>query len=84
MCLALLGSDPERFERSAAVWHARWCEQTPGVGLAESHAVLEALESLAAADPTVAARTLRSACAGTDGVEDAIDRWLAKRSLAGD
>jgi hypothetical protein len=80
MCLALVGSDPERFERAAAVWHSRWCAQTPGVGFAESRAVLEALESLAGLDPALAAEALRSACGDTEGVDEVIDRWLAKRA----
>jgi hypothetical protein len=84
MCLALLRSDPERFERAAAVWHSRWCAQTPGVGFAESRAVLDALESLAAVDPATAARALRSACHGTEGVDEVIDAWLAKPRHAAD
>ena len=82
MCLALLRSHPERFEHAAAVWHSRWCAQTPGVGFAESRAVLDALESLASVEPAEAARALRSACGDTDGIDDAIDGWLAKRDQA--
>lgn len=84
MCLALLRSDPERFEHTAAVWHSRWCAQTPGVGFAESRALLDALESLACADPETAARALRSACRDTEGVDEVIDDWLAKPRHAAD
>jgi hypothetical protein len=82
MCLALLASDPERFERAAVAWHARWCAQTTGVGFAHSRAVLDALESLACVDPAAAARALRSACRDTEGLDEVIDGWLAKRGLA--
>jgi hypothetical protein len=84
MCLALLRSDPERFEHAAAVWHSRWSALTPGVGFAESRAVLDALESLASVDPVAAARALRSACRDTEGIDEAIDAWLAKRGLTAD
>jgi hypothetical protein len=83
MCLGLLGSDPERFERAAVVWHSRWCAASPGIGFAESRAVLDALESMAD-DPGVAAPALRSACGETEGVDDVIEGWLAKRRLAAD
>jgi hypothetical protein len=82
MCLALVASDPERFERAAVVWHQRWCAQSPGIGFAESRAVLDALESLASVDPGAAAEALRSACADTEGVDEVIDGWLAKRAAA--
>jgi hypothetical protein len=80
MCLALVTSDPERFERAAVVWHRRWCAQRPDIGFAESRAVLDALESLTYVDPDAAAQALRSACADTEGVEEVIDGWLAKRA----
>jgi hypothetical protein len=70
MCLALVTSDPERFERAAVVWHRRWCAQSRGSGFAESRAVLDALESLAYGDPDAAAQALRSACADTEGVDE--------------
>jgi hypothetical protein len=82
MCLVLARSDPERFERAAVVWHRRWCAQSPGIGFAESRAVLDALEALACVDPVAAARALRSACADTEGVDEVIDAWLAKRAYA--
>ena len=84
MCLALVGSDPERFERAAVVWHSRWCMQTPGVGFAESRAVLDALESMASVDSAVAAQALRAACGATEGIDEAIDGWLARRGLSAD
>jgi hypothetical protein len=79
MCLALLVSDQERFERAAVVWHHRWCAQTPGVGFADSRATLEALESLAGVDPTAAVRALRFACGKTEGVDEVLEGWLAAR-----
>jgi hypothetical protein len=84
MCLALVESDPERFERAAIVWHSRWCALTPEVGFAESRAVLDALESMVCVDPAAAGRALRSACEDSDGLHEVIDGWLEKRDLAPD
>jgi hypothetical protein len=84
MLLALLVSDPKRFERAAVVWHSRWCTRTAEVGFAESRAVLDALESLACVDSASAARALRSACGDGEGLDEVIDEWLAKRGLAAD
>ena len=76
VCLGLLDKDPDRFERAAVVWHRRWCAERPGIGFAESRAVLSALEALSSSDPEAAAADLLSACPETDGVEEVLERWL--------
>ena len=80
VCLGLLATDPERFERAAVVWHRRWCAEQPGLGFAESRAALSALEALPGPDPEAAAAALRSACPQTDGVEEVLDAWLEGRA----
>jgi hypothetical protein len=84
MCLGLLGRDHERFEHAAVGWHSRWCAESPGTGFAESRAALDALESLAWGDRSAAVQRLRSACGETEGVEEILDGWLAKRALSAD
>jgi hypothetical protein len=79
VCLGLLATDPDCFERAAVVWHRRWCAQRPGIGFAESRAALSALEALPRSDPEAAAAALRTACPQTEGVEEALDAWLERR-----
>ena len=83
VCLRLLATDPERFERSAVVWHRRWCAEQAGIGFAESRAVLSALEALPYSDPEDAAADLLAACPETDGVKEVLDGWLERRSRHG-
>ena len=78
VCLGLLATNPERFERAAVVWHRRWCAQQPEVGFAESRAVLSALEALSCSDPVAAAADLLAACPETDGVQEVLDGWLER------
>jgi hypothetical protein len=80
VCLGLLERDTARYEAAAVAWHARWCEELPGVGFAESRAALAALEALTGPDPVAASRSLYAACEH-DGVEElahVIDAWLAR------
>jgi hypothetical protein len=83
VCLGLLATDPERFERAAVVWHRRWCAEQPGIGFAESRAALSALEALPGSDPAAAAAALRSACPRTEGVEEVLNAWLERDSRDG-
>jgi hypothetical protein len=53
--------DPDRFERAAVRWHARFALETPGVTLAESQLVLAALAGLSGpAPPSGPRRSLSS------------------------
>jgi hypothetical protein len=83
VCVGLLATDPERFERAAVVWHRRWCAQQPGIGFAESRAALSALEALSCSDPEAAAADLLAACPETEGVQEVLDGWLERRSRHG-
>jgi hypothetical protein len=56
MCLDILEEDPERFERAATSWHARWCSDIADLTLVDAHTALTALESLAGPNGTDAAR----------------------------
>ena len=80
VCLGLLATDPERFERAAVVWHRRWCAEQPGIGFAGSRAALSALEALPRSDPEAAAAELRAACPRTEGIQEVLDAWLERRS----
>jgi hypothetical protein len=80
VCLGLLATDPERFERAAVVWHRRWCEEQPEVGFAESRAVLSALEAMSYSEPEAAAADLLAACPETEGVKEVLDGWLERAS----
>jgi hypothetical protein len=79
VCLGLLATDPECFERAAVVWHRRWCAEQPGLGFAESRAVLSALEALSCSDPEAAAADLLEACPENEGVKEVLDGWLERR-----
>jgi hypothetical protein len=80
MCLGLLARDPGRYEAAAVAWHARWCQELPGVGFVESLAVLTALEGLAGADPVAASRSLCAACEhdGLRELREVIDAWVER------
>ena len=80
VCVGLLATDPERFERAAVVWHRRWCAEHPGIGFAESRAVLSALEALSCSDPEEAATDLLAACPETEGINEVLDGWLERQS----
>lgn len=80
VCLGLLATDPERFERAAVVWHRRWCAERSRLGFTESRAALSALEALSGSDPEAAAEALRSVCLETEGVGEVLDAWLERRT----
>lgn len=81
VCLGLLARDPDRFEPAAVAWHGRWCARVPGIGFAEAHAALSALEALAGSDPAAAGDALRAACRshGLDGVATVLDALPERR-----
>jgi hypothetical protein len=78
VCLGLLNHDRDCFEPAAVAWHARWCETVPGARIAESRAVLSALEALGGADPCAGARALRGLCQGhqLQDLTAVLDHWL--------
>lgn len=78
VCLGFLKHDRACFEAAAVAWHARWCETVPGARIAESRAVLSALEALAGDDPSAGARALRDRCGQHQlrGLTVVLDRWL--------
>jgi hypothetical protein len=81
-CLGFLDHDRDCFEPAAVAWHARWCEMVPGARIAESRAVLSALEALGGADPSAGARALRDLCQRhqLQGLTAVLDHWLEGRS----
>jgi hypothetical protein len=84
MCLTMLDQDPERFEREAASWHARWCSDRADLTLVDAHTALTALKSLAGPNGTDAARVLRYLCVrhGQRAVPEVLERWIAQRAHA--
>jgi hypothetical protein len=82
VCLGRLNRDPDCFEPTAVAWHARWCEKVPGARIAESRAVLSALEALGGADPSAGARALRGLCQQhqLQDLTAVLDHWLERRS----
>jgi hypothetical protein len=73
--------EPHRFARVALRWHARFCAETPGVGLEEGRLALDLLGALAAEDPRPAARALREFLAGFDRrLGEPLRNWEAERA----
>jgi hypothetical protein len=81
-CLDMLDEDPERFERPATSWHARWCSDIADLTLVDAHTALTALESLAGPNGTDAARVLRYLCSrqGQRGTSEVLERWIEHRA----
>jgi hypothetical protein len=81
-CLDMLEGDPERFERAATSWHARWCSDIADLTLVDAHTALSALESLAGLNGTDAARVLRYLCGrhGQRGTSEVLERWIEHRA----
>jgi hypothetical protein len=82
VCLGFLNHDRDCFEPAAVAWHARWCETVPGARIAESRAVLSALEALRGDDPPAGARALRGLCQEHQlhDLTAVLDHWLEGRS----
>lgn len=62
VCVAIRDAEPERFERAALRWIARYCVERPQVTLAQVRTVTEALERMASR-PEDALATLQQLCA---------------------
>jgi hypothetical protein len=78
VCAAIRHSDPERFERAALRWLARFCVERPGATLDDVRAAAWAFERMGS-DPNGALETLAqsAACQGGPGVN-----WAGRRSIA--
>src|SRR3954468_4163111 len=62
VCVAIRDAQPERFERAALRWIARYCVERPGVTLGEVRAATEAFEVMTRR-PEDALATLQRLCA---------------------
>ena len=61
VCMAIRDSEPERFERAALRWLARFCVERPRATVADVRLAADAFESMAG-DPAAALETLRRLC----------------------
>jgi hypothetical protein len=80
-CLTTLRQDPERFQRAAAGWHARWCIDLEPLTLTEAQTALTALRALDGPSSADAARVLRYLCLlhGQRETPEVLERWIAWR-----
>ena len=85
LCLALAGQHPDRYRRSAASWHARWCVEVAALSVAETHTALTLLQAIAGPRGRDAARALRYLCLvhGEDRTADVLHRWLEEHEADG-
>jgi hypothetical protein len=83
-CLSLLPDDPERFEREAVEWHARWCACLPALTLAEAQAALSSLGAFQDAGGGDGAHELRRLCVryGMPDVAEVVRREIAQAGAA--
>ena len=61
VCVLLRDQEPERFDRAAVRWIARFCLERPAAGIAEVRAAADAFARLPA-DPSAALVTLQALC----------------------
>jgi hypothetical protein len=61
VCMAIRRAEPERFERAALRWLARFCVERPGATLADLRAAAWAFERMGS-DPDGALVTLQRLC----------------------
>jgi hypothetical protein len=59
LALLIAESDPERWPRAAARWHARFVQEARGIGLDEAALALSAVRALPGSHRALAAETLR-------------------------
>lgn len=80
LCLLVRDRDPARFPRLALRWHARFCAETPKVGLEASRLVLDLLTAVAGPERERAAAALRELLASYDPwLAEPVRRWAAAR-----
>lgn len=79
ICLDLLETDPQSFERAAISWHGRFCGQVQRINIAQAGTALAALDGLRSGDRAAAAERLQmlSRRLGLDEVADTLAGWLA-------
>lgn len=80
-CLRAVDEEPERFEVTAAAWHARWCSDLATLTLTEAQTALTALQAIAGPTGADAAKVLRYLCQahGQRAAAAVLDRWIAER-----
>jgi len=78
ICLAYLQETPERFERAAVAWHARWSCAATQLTLADSLVALGAVQALAGPGSVPAADALRTLSTrhGLDEVVAVLAEWV--------
>ena len=80
LCLLVRDREPARFARVALRWHARFCAESPGIGLEEGRLVLDLLAAVGGAEPKRAGRALRELLAGYDqALAEPLRGWEALR-----
>ncbi len=81
LCLLVRDREPHRFARVALRWHARFCSETPGVGLEEARLVLDLLSALGVADARPAGWAMRELLASYDHrLAEPVRHWEAEQA----
>ncbi|MFL5958690.1 MAG: hypothetical protein ACJ75G_00280 [Gaiellaceae bacterium] len=81
LCLLVRDREPHRFARVALRWHARFCAETPAVGLDEGRLALDLLSALATEEGRPAGRALRELLASFDRrLGEPLRRWEAEQA----
>jgi hypothetical protein len=80
-CLVMLQDEPERFQRAAVVWHARWCTLVPALTLAEAQVALANLKALQGPSAVEGTRALRRLFDrhGSRELAVVLEDWIARR-----
>ena len=80
LCL-LLTDEPHWFDRAVVRWHARFCLETPDVGVGEAALCLAALRALGgpAAEAGAQALTVLCEAKGLGDAAEAVEAWLERR-----
>jgi len=81
LCLLVRDREPHRFALVALRWHARFCAETPGVGLEEGRLALDLLSALAAEDARPAGQALRELLGSFDRrLGEPLRRWEGEQA----
>jgi hypothetical protein len=84
LCLLVRDRDPTRFPRFALRWHARFCAETPAIGLEDGRLVLDLLTAVGGAEPQRADGALRELLASYDAaLAESVREWTAMRGDSG-